>query len=163
MKFDPERHHRRSIRLQGFDYGSAGAYFVTICVNRREGLLGEVVDGVVQLSDYGVIVGEVWDGLPMHYPHIDLDAYVIMPNHVHGIIVIDTAVGHALSEIVRGFKTYSARSINQKRNVQGVSVWQRNYYEQVIRSEKSLHAIREYIDLNPSKWMEDIENPARDV
>ncbi|MDP9311308.1 MAG: hypothetical protein M3R24_10545 [Chloroflexota bacterium] len=89
MKYDPERHHRRSIRLRGYDYSQAGAYFVTLCVQSREWLLGDVVDGRVVLSEAGAIVWRVWEELPRRFPMVELDAFVVMPNHVHGVIVID--------------------------------------------------------------------------
>ena len=88
MPYDPEVHHRRSIRLRGYDYAQAGAYFVTVCVQNRECLFGEVADGAVPLDRCGEIVARCWDELPSHYPTVELDAFVIMPNHVHGIIVL---------------------------------------------------------------------------
>jgi REP element-mobilizing transposase RayT len=96
MTYDPTRHHRpfgraqgrRSIRLKGYDYASPGAYFVTICVRGGECLLGEVVDGEMQLNERGRVVGYYWGRMPRHFPHVELDAWVVMPNHVHGIIVI---------------------------------------------------------------------------
>jgi len=163
MKYDPERHNRRSIRLKNYDYTSAGAYFVTICVKNRECLLGNIADGTVQLNSYGEIVNTVWHGLPNYYPHIELDAWVVMPNHVHGIILLTNrstvaTVGaglkpaptgviaddqhpangdknhansnqkrHGLPEIVRAFKTFSSRHINEMRQSPGTPVWQRNY------------------------------------
>ena len=104
-----------------------------------------------------------------HYPHIEVDAFVVMPNHIHGIIVLNDNVGaglkpaptkrHPLSEIVRGFKTFSSSRINQINNTPGLSVWQRNYYEHVIRNEDEMDRIRQYILGNPMKWLEDEENP----
>ncbi|MCO6451868.1 MAG: transposase [Caldilineales bacterium] len=88
MPYDPNRHHRRSIRLQGYDYSRAGAYFVTILVKDRACVLGEVVEGEMRLSEVGEVVQEVWDSLPARYPGVETDAFVVMPNHVHGIIVI---------------------------------------------------------------------------
>jgi len=87
-RYDPDRHHRRSIRLKEYDYTQAGAYFVTICAYQWECLFGDVRDGEMVLSEYGRIVQETWDDLPNHYPHVELDAWVVMPNHVHGIIVL---------------------------------------------------------------------------
>lgn len=130
----------------------------------------------MRLNAYGEIVQAVWDGLPNHYGHVLLDAFVIMPNHIHAIIMLDVAtpVGagfkpaptatatkkrHGLPEIVRAFKTFSARRINELRNSPGVSIWQRNYYEHIIRSESSLDCIRGYIANNPMRWADDTENP----
>ena len=200
MGFDPEKHHRRSIRLPGYDYTQAGAYFITICAHDRARLFGEVVDGEICLNGYGQILQAVWGDLPNHYPGVGLDAFVVMPNHVHGIVVlIDdvTAVGaglkpaptkkpaptgnptptnptptgksaptgkpaptirrYGLSEIIRGFKTFSARRINEGRGTLGTAVWQRNYYEHIIRNESELGRIREYILSNPQQWEADRE------
>jgi len=187
--FDKARHHRRSIRLKSYDYTHMGAYFVTMVTQGRVCLFGGVRDGQMQWSEYGGTVHHQWHELPKHYAHLALDAFVVMPNHVHGIIVLTggdpavatTAVGaglnvraglkpaptvprigrHGLSEIVRAFKTFSARRINAHRNAPGVPVWQRNYYEHIIRDEESLNRIRQYITDNPLQWSNDVENPER--
>ncbi|MCP9469504.1 MAG: hypothetical protein NNA31_05825 [Nitrospira sp.] len=91
MKYDPEKHHRRSIRLKGYDYSQDGAYFVTICTHNRVCLFGEVVDGELRLNELGEIVAWTWRDLPNHVPNVELDAFVVMPNHVHGIVVIPAA------------------------------------------------------------------------
>ncbi|MGQ9925797.1 MAG: transposase [Chloroflexaceae bacterium] len=183
-KYDPYKHHRCSIRLKGYDYTQAGAYFVTICTQDRACLFGEVVDGEMRLNDAGQIVQTAWDELPNHYPNVELDEFVVMPNHVHRIIVIvgagavgagavgASAVGaglkpaptipvkrHGLAEIVRALKTFSARRINETRRTPGVPVWQRNYYEHIIRDDDSLDRIRQYILDNPLRWLEDREHP----
>ena len=88
MKFDPDIHHRQSIRLRGYDYASVGAYFITVCTRNRESLFGEVLDGEMQLNDAGWIVRQVWEELPQRFPSIALDACVVMPNHVHGIVIV---------------------------------------------------------------------------
>jgi REP element-mobilizing transposase RayT len=137
-------------------------------------MFGDVNDGVMHTNGYGEIVAACWDDLPNHYSHVELDAFVVMPNHVHGIINLlhqaDVGAGfkpaptprlrHGLPEIVRAFKTFSSRRINQNRKTQGVPIWQRNYYEQVIRNERDLDQIRSYIVHNPAKWPEDRDNPA---
>jgi REP element-mobilizing transposase RayT len=153
-RFDPEIHHRRSIRLRGYDYSQAGVYFVTICVRDRELLLGKVIDDQMHLAEPGRMVQAVWEGLPAHYPSMETDGFVVMPNHIHGIIVLTahpvspdvvgaglkpaptmpsrgeaTESWHGLQEIVRALKTFSARGINEWRGTVGISVWQRNYYE----------------------------------
>jgi REP element-mobilizing transposase RayT len=87
-QYDPAKHHRRSIRLPGYDYTSPGAYFVTICVRHGECLLGEVVDGVMRLSDWGRVVQHYWQRIPIHFPHAELDRWVVMPNHLHGVLVM---------------------------------------------------------------------------
>jgi REP element-mobilizing transposase RayT len=176
MPYDPNKHHRRSIRLKGYDYTQAGAYFVTIVTQDRECLFGEVVEGEMRVNPFGEIVAWAWNDLPNHNPHVELDAFVVMPNHVHGIVlIVDDLVGagsepaptmamvttrrHGLPEIVRQFKTFSARRINALRGTPGATVWQRNYYEHIIRNEASLNRIREYILTNPLRWHLDVENP----
>ena len=87
-KFDPKKHHRRSIRLKGYDYSQAGAYYVTIVTYQRDCLFGEILNKEMSLNDFGKIAVECWRAIPEHFPFVELGAYVIMPNHVHGIIVI---------------------------------------------------------------------------
>jgi REP element-mobilizing transposase RayT len=183
MTYKPDKHHRRSIRLKGYDYAQAGAYFVTICTQGRACLFGDILDGHMRLNECGGIVAWTWQDLPNHAPNVALDAFVLMPNHVHGIIVITDTVGagsepapttepapteptpantkrYALPEIVRQFKTFSARRINKCRGTPGVAVWQRNYYEHILRSEESLNRVRQYILNNPHRWTYDRQNPA---
>jgi putative transposase len=176
MKYDPTIHHRRSIRLKNYDYSQAGAYFVTICTQGRECLLGEVVDASLFLNQYGVIVEQVWQQIPDHFSSVTLDAAVVMPNHFHGIIVIvdeslpihknsrDTSHKQnskqlTLGKIVAYFKYQSTKLINAARDLTGVKFWQRNYYEHIIRSETSLAKLRTYIEQNPQKWQHDQLHP----
>lgn len=181
MPFNPDIHRRHSIRLRNYDYSSAGAYFVTICTWQRECLFGEIINGEMRLNAMGQAVDAVWLALPEHYAGIQLDEYVFMPNHFHGIIDIvgagfkptrlpttqegaglkpaPTGKQHGLSEIVRGFKTFSGRQINIIRNNPGCPVWQRNYFERVLRNDDELGRAREYIVNNPLKWALDKENP----
>ena len=213
MTYDPEKHHRRSIRLRGYDYTQPGAYFITICTQGRECLFGEIIDGEMHLNEAGQIVVQTWQDLPNHISNVQLDAFVVMPNHVHGIIIITERAGvlgagsvgagsvgagsetaptkigpgptagsgpaagpgsvgaglepaptrssHGLPEIVRQFKTFSARRINELRGTPGTPVWQRNYYEHIIRDEFSLSRIRQYIAENPVRWDADREHPQR--
>jgi len=162
MKYNPNIHHRRSIRLPGYDYSQPGAYFVTICIWQRECLLGEIQDGNILLSRYGEVVNFNWFNLTRVYPHIELDSFVIMPNHIHGIIIIKNQnKRHGLSEIVRGFKTFSARRINQLRSVSAIPLWQRGYYEHIIRNETTFSKIQEYIINNSSKWEMDEMHPSQ--
>jgi len=168
MKSDlmPVYHQRHSIRLKGYDYSKEGAYFVTVVTQDRNNLLGEILDGQMRLNDFGKIVQNTWDDLINHNDHIELDDFVAMPNHVHGIIVITNAEmerddRRSVSEVVRQLKTFSARRINVKRATPGVPVWQRNYYEHIIRNEDDLNRIREYITVNPMRWQDDEENPLR--
>jgi len=163
MTYQPDKHHRRSIRLKGYDYAQAGAYFVTICTWQHQCLLGEVVDGEMQLNDYGKIAHAHWHNLLQHHQHLELDEFIVMPNHLHGILVLtDDTTGtkrHGLPEILRGFKTFAARRINKIRHLAGVSVWQRGYYEHIIRHERALRAIRQYIANNPLSWEKDELRP----
>jgi len=177
MKFDPDKHRRRSIRLKGYDYSQAGAYFITLCTRDRACLFGEVVDGEMRWNDIGRMVKTIWDELPNHDDRIGLDAFVVMPNHVHGIIVIthpiaprpnitDSGVirgamnrAPTVGEIVRAFKSRVTITIHRQRDAMGTPVWQRNYYEHIIRDEPSLNRIREYIVNNPTQWLMDRENP----
>ena len=259
MPYDPAIHHRQSIRLDGYDYTQPGAYFVTICTHNRENLFGEIVQGEMRLNDYGRMVDSTWHDLIHHVDGIELGEFVVMPNHIHGIIIIvganpvgagskpapvpptnfvvgagsesarvwesgpawgdsaregaglepaptnfvdvgsksdlctrgesgpvwiDSPSGDsvgagskpvpapptnfvvgadsepapsdfALSEIVRQLKTFSARRINAKRGTPGVPVWQRNYWERIIRDERAYQTIAAYILRNPKKWQED--------
>jgi len=172
--YNPDIHHRRSIRLKGYDYSRAGAYFITICTHGRECILGDLVDGEMRLNEYGDIVRGEWLNLPNRFPDIELDAVVIMPNHIHAIIAIH-AVGviHELPlrndtkhrrtmlipKIVGYVKMNTAKRINQSRNTPGARIWQRNYHEHVIRNEADLARIRKYVANNPRKWDTDRENP----
>ena len=166
---------RRSIRLPGYDYTQVGAYFVTICTHNRMPLFGDVVDEEMRSNESGQIAEKVWREIPDHFDKVVIDAFVVMPNHIHGIIVIvDDHVGarHAsplhrarqpskgtLGTIVGSYKSAVSKQVNEHRGTTGVPVWQRNYYEHVIRNETALHDIRHYIIHNPAKWADDPENP----
>jgi putative transposase len=218
MKFNPAIHHRHSQRLRGYDYFLAGAYFVTICTQGHESLFGEVVGSEwagsrpahfsnassetprMVLNAFGRVVEATWYDLVNHHAGIELGAFICMPNHVHGIVVIKklnpvgaglepahikptkpvsfippakfirtteeegykkrTGCGvpepaptkATLSEIVRQFKTFSSKRINALRETPGSSVWQRNYYDHIIRDEEDLARINEYIEANPARW-----------
>jgi REP element-mobilizing transposase RayT len=167
-----------------------GAYFVTICTRDRECLFGQIVDEVMRLNDAGAIARRCWEEIPDHFPSVELDAFVIMPNHVHGITVIhrrgeasaipphvseeqprsdasplqqrpNDTQPRSLSAIVQNFKSVSTRKMNAARGSPGTSVWQRGYYEHVVRNEDELKAIREYILGNPARWNEDENNPVQ--
>ncbi len=161
---------RKRLRLPHYDYASPGGYFVTVCTSRRACLLGRVESGAMAPNPFGKIVETCWRDLPNHYPHVILDAFVVMPNHVHGILFLESSRGrptspsgigrrHGLPEIVRAFKTFSARRINGLRHAPGKAFWQRGYHEHVIRDETSLAEIREYVATNPARWALDRENP----
>ena len=168
--------HRRSIRLTGYDYAQNGCYFLTICTRNRECLFGEIQNAEMFLSNIGEKVNDCWQEIPNHFPQIVLHDYVIMPNHIHGIIeinnidVIESNIGgivgannysplrtpqsrpngtsRTVGSVVRGFKIGVAKQV-------GFSPWQRNYYEHIIRNGESYNTIVQYMAQNPMKWEED--------
>src|SRR3990170_8539551 len=166
MRYDPTKHHRRSIRLRDYDYRQAGAYFVTTVCKDRELLLED--------ERFRTIAEETWLWLAERYEYVDVDQHVVMPNHLHGIIVIrDVRRGGSrtaptgrplaikpLGRLIGAFKTVSTKRINAIRGTPGLPRWQRNYYEHVIRDEDDLDRVRRYIAENPLRWEEDPENPA---
>ncbi|MBI4000088.1 MAG: transposase [Candidatus Omnitrophica bacterium] len=168
--------NRRSIRLKDYDYLSEGMYFVTICTQDRQHVFGEIADGVMGLNNAGQMIQESWKQLPERFDTVKLDEFIVMPNHVHGIIAIvgapfmapndhdgianKGAINRAptLGEIIRTFKAVSTRQIH----LSGLNEfkWQRNYYEHVIRNENELFKTRQYVQENPIKWELDPENVA---
>ncbi len=152
---------RRRLRLPDYDYASPGAYFVSICTHQRVCLFGQITDGTLSANPFGKIVEACWPDLPSHYPNAVLDAFVVMPNHVHGILLIERVfqAAHGLGEIIRGFKTFSARRINELRSTTGKPLWQRGYHEHIVRNEAALEEIRDYINTNPLRWAVDRNNP----
>jgi REP element-mobilizing transposase RayT len=163
MAYDPGQHHRRSIRLKDYDYGTPGFYFVTICTHNRECTLGRIDSGGVELNWLGRIVQSEWANLSSRFPAVTLDSIVVMPNHVHMILTIVDPVGAQfiaprpdLGEIVRSIKAVTTRLIRAQGST-GFR-WQRNYYEHVVRNEQELNAIRQYILDNPLSWDQDPDN-----
>jgi REP element-mobilizing transposase RayT len=178
-KFDPQKHHRKSIRLPGYDYSQAGAYYITIVTYHRDCLFGEIVNEEMILNDFGKIADECWRAIPEHFPFVELGAYVIMPNHVHGIIVIHdmgrrgaallrpydnphkiNVKPGSLGAIVRSYKSAVSYRIGREHNTTGI--WQRNYYEHIIRDEEEMRNKTHYINANPSLWDEDDNHPRND-
>lgn len=186
-KTNRKPHHRRSIRLAGYDYASEGGYFITIVTQGRVCLFGEVVDGEMRLNDFGRIVHEEWfrSTVIRHEIELDMDEFVVMPNHIHGIVWIEDdgrdgknvnsmgnnrqtvgAYSHTplqspsgtIGAIIRGFKGAVTTRINTNRDLKGVPVWQRNYFEHIINSEHDYENIVNYIFLNPINWEIDSEN-----
>ncbi len=176
MAYDPEKHDRRSIRLRGYDYASPGGYFVTICTLDKVCLFGEVSEGRMYLNARGRIALRMWNATPVHFPHVTLDAFVAMPNHVHGIIAIvednrrDAACrvpttdgirafgkpqAGSLSTIVRSYKSAVTRHINRAQGTPGATAWQSRFYEHVLRGRRDLERIRHYIARNPARWYHD--------
>jgi len=181
MMVDPDIHRRKSIRLREYDYSRAGGYFVTICTDERECLFGEVINEKMSQLPIGRIAESCWQEIPRHFEHIDLDYFVVMPNHLHGILIIDddrrgTACRAptddqttterfgkpqkgSIPTVIRSFKSAATKQINELRNTPGIPVWQRGFYDRVIRNDNELNKIREYILYNPLKWQLDTENP----
>jgi putative transposase len=196
MKYDPNIHHRRSIRLPGYDYSQAGAYFVTICVYQRQCLFGEIIDGQMILNQYGTIVADTYQWLCQRYPYLHTDEWIVMPNHFHVIMVITDkpcrgvsrnapTINHrhtdhtinqrhtdhtinphnpptkrkSLGRLIGAFKTVSTKKINILRDTPGIPLWQRNYYEHIIRNEDGMDKIRQYIINNPLSWEIDQLHP----
>ena len=173
MMFDPDKQHRRSIRLRGHDYSQPALYFVTICTRDRECLFGEIRNGKMLLNEAGAAVLRTWNALPERFAPVETDSFVVMPNHVHGVIglfpVRQANRGAAssaptssftLGRIIRAFKSLSAMAANRLLHRAGRPLWQRNYYEHIIRGGRDLDDLREYIQQNPVRWEEDPENPA---
>lgn len=165
MKYDAAKYHRRSIRLKGYDYSQVGAYFVTICINGGLHTLGEISNSQIYLSEPGLMVQTVWDELPLNYPGVEVDAFVLMPDHIHGIIVltrdnISSANPNklmTLGDVVHRFK--SLTTAKYRHGVANIGwtpfpkkFWQRSYHEHIIRDEESWENIREYILNNPIAW-----------
>jgi len=185
MKYDPTKHHRRSIRLKGYDYHSAGAYFVTICTKNRECVLDDPIVNEIIIA--------VWQALPQWFPTIELDEFVVMPNHVHFVVwILDGSVGMplagvlddekeggkprpyiipkpqkinakpALGDIVGAFKslvfTVYLDWIEKNDPSRRAEFWQGNYYEHIVRNDRELNAIRQYIIDNPINWETDRDN-----
>jgi REP element-mobilizing transposase RayT len=185
MKYDPDKHHRQSIRLPGYDYSQPGAYFVTICAYQRQCIFGEIIDGQMRLNQYGAIVAETYQWLCQRYPYLHTDEWVVMPNHFHAIMVITdkpcrgvsrnaptinehnptinehnpTIKRKTLGRLISAFKTVSTKKINVLRDAPGIPLWQRNYYEHIIRNQDGMNKIRQYIVNNPVSWQIDQLHP----
>jgi REP element-mobilizing transposase RayT len=167
--YNPKIHHRKSIRLKEYDYTNPNWYYITICTNNKKHLFGEIINNKVILSEFGEIVNECWSDIPKHFEFAELDDFVIMPNHTHGIIIINSRdkaclvptdeyrkfgkpPASSLSSIIGSFKSAATRKINIARSSPGKIVWQRNYFEHIIRNDDDLFRIRTYIQNNPLRW-----------
>ncbi|MDE0012003.1 MAG: transposase [Candidatus Poribacteria bacterium] len=177
MTYNQENHHRRSLRLKEYDYRQAGAYFVNIVLQDRLCLFGEVIGTEIQLNEAGKMAGRIWKALSNRFPTIAIDTFVVMPNHLHGIIIINQHRDHkstvgaslvdalpALGDVIGAYK--SLTTVEYTRGVKMMKwkpfhrrLWQRNYYEHIIRNDDSLNHIRQYIIDNPGQWAFDKENP----
>ncbi len=173
--FNPHIHHRHTIRLAGYDYSRAGAYFLTLCAHHHKNIFGTIVDDGIELNACGRIVYDEWLKSAKIRREIELDEFIIMPDHLHGIVIIhdidrrgdrpvaptnpdvvENPMGpkpKSIASFVAGFKSATTKRINEIRHTPGTSAWQRNYYEHIIRNEIELHRIREYIKYNPVNWL----------
>ncbi len=151
---------RRSIRLKSFDYSRPGAYFITVGTQNRRPLFGRIISDQVQLSPAGQMISSVWSELPVHYPGVSLDDFIVMPNHVHGIIVLKEAgidEPISLGDVVHRFKSFTTARYRRAVREDGWPafdrrLWHRNYYERIVRDRAALLAIRRYIAANPRCW-----------
>jgi REP-associated tyrosine transposase len=149
---------RGTIRLRGYDYGRSGYYFLTI--RAVDHLFGVVHNRTTTLNAYGRIVHKCWRAIPDHSSGVGIDSFIVMPDHIHGILFLDRqrprAVGRiapgCLGTIVRSFKSAATARINELRGTVSARVWQRNYYEHIVRSPEELDHIRHYIETNPDRW-----------
>ncbi len=183
MTYNPALHNRHSIRLQGYDYSQSGVYFITICTYKKQTLFGEIVNADVKLNLVGQYAFHQWKMIPQRFPNVELGAFVIMPNHIHGIIMIRSGKGEgsenevmggkkgllsnpsplhpngtvpgSIGAIVQNFKSSASRKINAIPKMRGIKLWQTNYYEHIIRDEEDYARIVEYIRINPQKWEQD--------
>ncbi len=186
MKFDPQKHHRHSIRLPGYDYTQPGAYFVTLCTWQRTCMFGEVEGGNIHLNCLGKVARDQWVRLCDRFPKTDFSIFVIMPNHLHGIVMISSdnmdgaddlsmssrvpqplpsnaksrIVAGSLGAIVRAYKAAVTWRLHAAGLIRHTPVWMRNYYEHIIRGEKELQTISDYIETNPIRWDKDQYNPS---
>ncbi len=182
---NPSSPHRKNLRIPDFDYSQPGAYFVTIVTKDRKTLFGQIVDGEMVLNDIGRMVEEVWIAIPSHFPNVELGEFVIMPNHIHGIISITVAETHAIpaqrahdvgathasplprvskgpvpgsvAAIIGSFKSAASKKFHKITNNPRKNLWQRNYYEHVIKNERDYQATYDYILANPMNWEKDEE------
>ncbi len=178
---DPFKHHRRSLRLKGYDYSQEGAYYVTIVTQHHLCLFGDAVNGAMRLNELGRALEDEWLKTAEIRQNIQLDYFMVMPNHFHAVVFITrNVVGRgtlqraptentreqfgkpiygSLASIVRAFKAVTTKRVNDIRGTQGAPVWQRGYYEHIVRNERELQRIRAYIVNNPANWQLDQENP----
>jgi putative transposase len=170
--YDPAIYHRRSIRLRGHDYAAGGVYFVTVCVADHRPLFGTVVNGRMALNDAGRAAAACWRDIPAHFPQAALDEWIVMPDHVHGILRLGTAchaqtppafgrpISGAVGTILGAYKAATTRTIRRRTGMachapaacRAPAVWQRNYYDIIVRDDRALNNIRRYIRDNPAHW-----------
>ncbi len=167
-------HKRRSLRLPGYDYRNDGVYFVTVCAHQKRCIFGEILNGTMILNECGFIVEEEWLRAELIRPNVELEMYVLMPNHLHGVIVLrdehdkqkmnsdlaatpisSTLKAGSLGAIIGQFKSVASKRIRRLKNPPERPIWQRNYYESIIRTPDIWNRTRDYIAANPMRWRED--------
>ena len=181
-RYNPDHHHRRSIRLRGYDYTQAGAYFVTMVVQGRLCLFGDVIGAEMRLNEAGEMAHRVWEALPHRFPGVEMGPSVVMPNHIHTITVLHGTVGAplvgaqstpnrattrvapTLGDVIGAYKSLTTVEYVGGVQARGWTrfrdrLWQRNYYEHIVRDDESLGRIEGYILDNPANWSLDEENP----
>jgi len=177
---DPFHYYRRSLRLRKHHYARGGVYFVTLCARERECLFGEITGVEMRLSDCGKIIRDEWLHTETTRQNVLLDAYVIMPNHIHGVIILTSgiaaekrrptwfnadleraraAVPDSVAAVLTQFKSITTQRIRALTEARTETVWQDQHTEQRIWSEQILERIREYIASNPTLWDQDENNP----
>jgi REP element-mobilizing transposase RayT len=162
------------VRLSDFDYSQVGVYFVTVCSHERKCTFGRVESGAVELFPLGRIVRESWLEIPYHFARVELDTFVVMPNHLHGVLVLHEdfvqRAQHAaplqikaasLPAVLRSFKAAATKRARDASLLGSNPLWQRNYYEHIVRPGEALNDIRKYVSENPARWALDKENPER--
>ncbi|MCA0456404.1 MAG: transposase [Chloroflexi bacterium] len=156
----PTYPQRKSPRLKGHDYTTDGSYFVTICTANRDYLFGDVVEGQMVLSASGHIAAACWLAIPQHYSQVEIDLYVVMPNHVHGMVVLHQdhlpkEKRHHLGRVIGTYKAAATREVNRMTNGLTGNLWQERFHDHIIRNEADLTRIRDYIVNNPALWEQD--------
>lgn len=149
--------NRKSPRLEGYDYAQSGGYFVTICTHNRQHLFGHIETTTITLSPAGLIAESRWLAMPEHHPHVVLDKFIIMPNHVHLIVFLDNDTGQnsSLSSVISSYKSSVTRHIRQQLAQDNLPVWQGRFHDHIIRNENELNTLRNYVIHNVDLWAED--------
>ena len=159
-RVEPENRYpiRKNLRLSGFDYTQPGMYFVTICTWDRRCCFGDVIDGRMVHSPLGEMISDMWRRTPQRHDAVSSDEFVVMPNHLHGLLLFGTSAP-SLSSVVGAFKSLTMMAARKEGLLAPGKLWQRGFYDHVVRDEEALSGVREYIQNNPLKWHLDRENP----
>lgn len=151
---------RKHTRLPVYDYSTPGRYFVTMCTDFMQSIFGDITDGSMRLNEFGTIAHNCWEEVPTHFPEAELDFFQVMPNHVHAILLLGDR-SHKLGHIIGSYKAAVTKRIHELPGNSGITVWERSFYDHIIRDEDSLRQIRRYITNNPLKWELDRYHPTR--